>query len=234
MDRIDPRRLIGLLLALNLGVFLAGMAMQSWSPPSATPLVFNADKIRLLAVPAAYAPLPPAPETSPTPPPPASDAMADAANPRCLSWKSLDAAGLVAVEAHLKQLGIATKAYDFELANEAGKKLGWWVYLPPVANHAALQATIEEVRSLGVTDYAPVRGGAMRDALSLGAFANLAKAREHAAHLADKGIKGVRYAPRPEIGAVRLIISETLAASALPNLDADWPNGLQPIRCSQP
>ncbi len=234
MDRIDPRRLIGLLLALNLGVFLAGMAMQSWSPPASTPLVFNADKIRLLAAPAAYAPQPPAPETSPTPTPPAPEALADATNPRCLSWKSLDAAALVAVEAHLKQLGIVTKAYDFELANEAGKKLGWWVYLPPAANNAALQATIEEVRRLGVTDYAPVRGGAMRDALSLGAFANLAKARQHAAYLADKGIKGVQYAPRPDAGPVHLVMAESLPASALPNPEAAWPNGLQPMRCSQP
>ena len=45
------RKLIGLLLALNLGVFLAGMAMQYGSPAARAPLVFNAEKITLLAAP---------------------------------------------------------------------------------------------------------------------------------------------------------------------------------------
>lgn len=228
-------RLIGLLLTLNLGVFLAGMALQYLSPAARAPLVFNAEKITLLAPPAASFSRPAVAEKvlAPIPPLSPSETVVDS-NPRCLSWTSLDAAGLTAIEAHLKQAGIAANAYDLELENEAGSKLGWWVFLPPSEHDAALQATIDEVRRLGVTDYAPVRGGSMRNALSLGAFAKLAQAREHAARLAKKGIKGVKFGPRPAAGVVRLVFSDQIADSALPKSAAGWPNGLQPSRCALP
>jgi len=239
MDRtvIGSRKLIGFLLALNLGVFLAGMALQYWSPVVRAPLVFNAEKITLLAVPTVSSAqtqavekvvdpgVQPNPQTSP---PPTQSETEVEANPRCLSWKSLDAKTLMAIEAHLKQAGIAANAYEFELL----KKLGWWVFLPPAENKEALQAMIDEVRRLGVTDYAAVRGGPMLNALSLGAFAKLAQAREHAARLSKKGIKGVQFGPRPEAGEVRLLLSESVPGSALAKTGSGWPNGLQPERCT--
>lgn len=238
---IGMSRLIGLLLTLNLGVFLSGMALQYWSPAARAPLVFNAEKITLLAPPAVSASsrlvaIEKRVQTEVQPDLPAapSETTVVEANSRCLSWASLDAAGLTVIEAHLKQAGIAANAYDLELESEAGSKLGWWVFLPPSENDAALQATIDEVRRLGVTDYAPVRGGSMRNALSLGAFAKLAQAREHAARLAKKGIKGVKFGPRPAAGTVRLVFSDQIADSALPKSAAGWPNGLQPLRCGSP
>lgn len=237
MDRtgIGSRKLIGLLLALNLGVFLAGMAFQYGSPAARAPLVFNAEKITLLAVPTVTSTQVPAAETAVAPgvqasPAPAQSETGIAASPRCLSWKSLDAEGLISIEAHLKQIGIASNAYDIELA----KKLGWWVYLPPVENKEALQATIDEVRRLGVLDYAVVRGGSMRNALSLGAFAKLAQAREHALGLSKKGIKGVKFGPRPEAGEARLVFSESIPIGALAKAESGWPSGLPPTRCVLP
>lgn len=219
---------IGLLLALNVGVFLAGMAMQNWSPAARAPLVFNAEKIRLLAVPSGADVRRAVASQSETP---ASVAAPVEAGPkgamRCLSWSSMDAAGLAAIEARLKQLGIAANRYDIELE----KALGWWVYLPPAANDAALQASIEEVRRLGITDYAPVRSGSLRNALSLGALGNLAQARAHAARLTDKGVKGVKFGPRPESGVARLVFTAALADADLPNPDTVWPDGLRPERC---
>lgn len=226
MDRagIGSYKLIGLLLAVNLGVFLAGMAMQRWMPAAPAPLVFNAEKIRLLALPAgANARLAA----------PAPDAAVKS-HPRCLSWRTLDADGLAAIEAHLAQAGISADAYDIELENEPGKKLGWWVFLPPLKGKVALQAAIDELRGLGVDDYAPVRGGSMRNAISLGAFAKLVQAREHAAKLSGKGIKGVKYGPRPETGAARLAFSAAVPETALANANTDWPNALTPARCATP
>jgi hypothetical protein len=93
---------------------------------------------------------------------------------------------------------------------------------------------VDEVRRLGVTDYAAVRGGSMLNALSLGAFAKLAQTREHAAKLVKKGIKGVKFGPRPESGEARLVFSESVPSSALPKPEAGWPSGLQPERCALP
>ena len=44
------RKLIGLLLALNLGVLLAGLALHFWPASDSPSASFNADKIRLLAL----------------------------------------------------------------------------------------------------------------------------------------------------------------------------------------
>ena len=45
------RKLIGLLLALNLGMLVVGLAWQFAARESSQPLIFNADKIRLLDLP---------------------------------------------------------------------------------------------------------------------------------------------------------------------------------------
>ena len=234
MDRIGARmrKLISLLLALNLGVFLAGMALQHWSPDASAPMVFNADKIRLLALPAppVRTPNQTAPELPPEKLADAPDAPRPEANARCLSWTSLDAAGVKAVETRLRQAGVAVNAYDIKLE----QKLGWWVFLPPLDDAAEAQTRIDQIRLLGITDYATVRGGAMRNALSLGAFTTLAQARAHRAMLSGKGVEGVQYSPRPEAGLARLVFAETVADDALPDLLVAWPEGLRPTRCTLP
>lgn len=228
MDRagLESRKLIGLLLALNLGVFLAGMALQQWTPSARAPLVFNAEKITLLAPQSASEAHAASSEKQPEP----GEARV-ASSSRCLSWRSLDAEGLAAIEAHLGKAGIAANAYSIELENKLEKNLGWWVFLPPMPDKAALQQSIEELARLGVTDYAPVRGGSMRNALSLGAFEKLSQARERAVGLASKGLKGVKFGPRPGAGMVRLLFSDAVADNELPSLEAGWPSGVQPASC---
>jgi hypothetical protein len=141
-------------------------------------------------------------------------------------WSRLDPAGLRVVEAHLSAAGISNGDYAINLE----QKLGWWVFLPPLDGEVAAQAMIEEIVRLGIKDYALVRGGSMRNAISLGAFASLAKAREHAAGLSAKGVEQVQFGPRPESGTARLILSETLAEARINKLAA-WPKGLQPAGC---
>lgn len=234
MDRagLESRKLIGLLLALNLGVFLAGMALQQWSPSARAPLVFNAEKISLLAAPSAAEAFPASDEKKMGLNVAETSAEGDAiSRSRCLSWRSLDAEGLAAIEAHLGKAGIAANVYSIELDNKLEKNLGWWVFLPPMPDKDALQATIDEVVRLGVADFAPVRGGSMRNALSLGAFEKLSQARERAVGLASKGIRGVKFGPRPGAGMVRLLFSDAVAGNELPSLEIGWPSGLQPTGC---
>lgn len=233
--RASALKLLGLMLALNVGVLLAGLAMQYWSPAAPAPLVFNAEKIHLLASPTPFEreivgvdqlAAPANPLIAVVPP----SGAGDASNLRCLSWEALDSDALTEAEAYLQKIGIATDDYRIEL----DKTLGWWVFLRPFKDKAELDAMIEAVRRLGVNDLAPVRGGSMRNALSLGAFATLAQARAHAASLGKKGVKEVKYGPRPESGVARLIISESISDTLLSNAESGWPKGLQPSRCAQP
>jgi len=235
------RKLIGLLLALNLGMLVVGLAWQFAAREAPQPVVFNAEKIRLLDLP-------------PSPQPDEANTAADVviqtpavvapeekaqeptpiANLRCFSWEKLDAAGWRAVEAYLKQIGIKPGAYSIDLE----KKLGWWVFLPPLADAEAGQARMDQIIQLGIKDYAQVRSGPMRSALSLGAFSKSAQAREHAAFLTAKGLKDIEFGPRLESGVARLTFSSSISDAELENmaaqLKAGWPNGLQPATCALP
>jgi hypothetical protein len=227
MDRPGSglRRLVGLLLVLNLGVLGFGFGAEYWRGQSAPPLTFNADKIRLVSEPgpqlqAAAKPVAPAQE------PPAETEVESA--PGCLAWKGLDADDLAEVEADLKRAGVAASGYDLTL----GKKLGWWVFLPPQQDAEALRATMKAIRAKGVEDLAAVRSGSMANAISLGVFPTLQRARARAAQMAGKGIAGVRYAPRPGAGEVRLHLDAKLSRDVVAKIGDAWSSKLRPRACS--
>lgn len=227
------RRLIGLLLALNVGVMLAGLALQYWSGQTPAPTLFNADKIRQLDLSLSSQPLVNAiAEPAPPPADAAASAPAEPVAPaaplsRCLQWPSLDVAAFRSIERYLAQSGIAVE--DAEPVLE--KTLGWWVFLPPQENQTEMQASVDEITRLGITDFALVRGGSMRNAVSLGAFARAGQARQHVANLSRKGVKGMQYGPRPEAGQARLQLPASLADSRLEKLLASWPREVRPMPC---
>lgn len=219
-------RWLGLLLLLNVAVFLAGLGMDAWLSRPGPTLEFNADKVRLLESPQAV------PAASMSAPPPAAPAQAAAraeSTPACLRWPRLDADGLVAVEAHLDRLGVAAAQREFRLE----RPLGWWVYLPPLADADALRAALEELSAKGVRDFAAVRGGRLANAVSLGVFPSLEKARAHAAALEAKGLRGLRHGPRPEAGSVRLYWRAQADSVSAPALLQGWPQGLGPTVCEE-
>lgn len=232
MDRPGSgfRRLVGLLLALNLGVLAAGLGFTYWPRQTEAPPEFNGEKVKFLATPEdVVATRPPAePPADAAPAPAQPDAGADV--PLCLNWKSLDADQFLAVEAHLKQLGIPADGYLLALP----ARLGWWVYLPPQRDAEALRVAMEDLRQKGVKDMAQVRGGKLSNAISLGAFPTVRKAREHAASLAAKGVAGLKLGPRPEAGEVRLTLTDAASANAADALAGDWPQGLKPGVCPAP
>ena len=235
MDRPGSgmRRLIGLLLALNLAVLAVGLGFSFWPVKPAPTLEFNADKVQQLSTPEPVKPASPAPAPSavaPEPPAQPAEPTQAAATPHppvCLSWPSLDADTLQGVLGHLKQIGLPPGGYDLRL----DQRLGWWVYLPPFKDAQAQNAALDDARHKGVTDLAPVRGGKLANAVSLGAFPSLEKARAHAEALAAKGLKGMKYGPRPEAGPVRLVLDRPPVAKVVEGLGKDWPAGVKPGRC---
>ncbi len=224
MDRpgFGLRRLTGLLLVLNLGMLAGGLGVRFWPASTQTTLEFNADKVRLLGA------APSVPTSRHGNPEPSVAAVPATEAPNCLSWPSLDADKLAALEAHLKALGLKPKNYELRLA----RRLGWWVFLPPQGSQAGVRAAMDEARRLGITDMAAVREGPLANALSLGAFADLEKARLHAAMLMEKGLRGVRFGPRPGAGEVRLLLSGPLPAGGPVWTEAAWPADLQPGKCA--
>jgi len=225
MDRpgLGLRRLTLFLLVLNAGVLVAGWGGSVWRGQGTPPVSFNADKIRLLddVVPAKLAE--PVSDPSPAEPEAATQPL-----PPCPAWAVLDADGVAQVEAHMRQAGVADNDYDLQV----DMRLGWWVYIPPLENFAALQVVIEDARAKGVKDLAPVRSGSMLNALALGTFGNYDGARRHSQEMLKKGLRDVRFAPRPGAGAVRLVVVRD-SPNLQQALTGTWPPGMEPTACTK-
>ncbi|MDD5388426.1 MAG: SPOR domain-containing protein [Gallionellaceae bacterium] len=230
-------RLIGLLALLNGVVLIAGLSMEQVRGKPGVLVDFNADKVRLLGRVERQEPAPAnmvktaddaeSPEAT-VAPPRALVTAAATTSPRCLAWPALDDGLLGEIETRLQGAGITAARYDIHL----DKRLGWWVYLPPFAEAEAMQAAIDEVRQKGVNDFAPVRGGEMKNAISLGAFPTRAKAQAQLERLRKLGVQGLRMGPRPKSGSARLSIASAVPDAQLAGLSAGWGKGRAPAACA--
>ncbi|MDP2431886.1 MAG: SPOR domain-containing protein [Pseudomonadota bacterium] len=216
-------RLLGLLALLNVLVLVAGGGLEAMRAKPGTLLDFNADKVRLLGR-VELPETPPARVAEPVEP----LAMPQSSVSRCLSWPELDGGLLEEIESRMKGAGIAVTDYELRL----GKRLGWWVYLPPFADAEAMRAAIEDASRKGVKDIAPVRGGDLRNAVSLGAFPSLEKARVQEKKLRSLGLEGMRAGPRPTSGHATLVIAAAVAETGLAGLDEGWGKGRAPLACA--
>jgi hypothetical protein len=224
MDRpgLGLRRLIGLLLILNLGILVAGWAGGVWQGQGKPLVDFNAEKIQLLED------VLPGTKTMPRQVSTGAQNSTLKGAESCQAWASLDADGVAQVQAHLRQLGVADADYDLVVE----MRLGWWVYIPPLENTAALRVVIEDARAKGVKDMAPILSGGMVNALALGTFPTMDGARKHSQDMLKKGLRGVRYGPRPGAGVSRLVTVRD--SSALRRAFASpWPAGLGPNACQK-
>ena len=226
-------RLIGLLVLLNGVVLAAGLSLEQLRGQDNSELgEFNADKVRLLgrverweAAPAKVAEAASA-EAGGAPAP--QTAEAPSAKARCLSWPALNDALLGEIEARLQGAGIVPSSYAIHLQ----QRLGWWVYLPPFANTEAMLAAIDAARQKGVKDLAPVRGGVRVNAVSLGAFPTLAKARMQMEKLRALGVEGARLGPRPNSGGARLAIAGDVPEAQLARLGEGWSQAPAAVACA--
>lgn len=223
-------RLMGLLALLNAMLLIVGLGMEQVRGQPSALVDFNADKVRLLGW-AEQAQAPPVVEVAgagEAAAEPEAVAEAVAPRPRCLAWSRLDEGLLGEIEARLRGAGIPAARYDIHLQ----KRLGWWVYLAPFADAEAMQAGIDAARQKGVKDLAPVRGGEMENAVSLGTFPTLAKARVQLEQLRALGVPGVRMGPRPKSGSARLVVADNVAEAKLAGLDEGWGKGHAPTVCA--
>ena len=218
-------RLILLLVVANAVVLLAGLSLERLHGQSPAPVGFNADKLRLLGrvEPATVTVVPPRTLAAPL--------------SRCFYWPDLDDELLREIESRMQVASLSASEYDIRLQ----QPLGWWVYLPPFSDVAAMQAAIVAATLKGVKDIAPVRVGKLERALSLGAFPTLASARAEMERLSRLGVQGLRVGPRvgrsegasQKSGGASLIISETVPQAKLSGFGGNWSRHV-PLPCAAP
>jgi hypothetical protein len=118
----------------------------------------------------------------------AAQAPAKPGAPVCLEWGDFSGPDLARATAALAALQLADKLSQRQIERD----IGYWVYIPPLRNRAAVNRKIAELKKLGIREYFVVQvSGHWLNAISLGIF----KSREAAQNfLHDLQAKGVHTA----------------------------------------
>jgi len=109
----------------------------------------------------------------------------------CLEWGDFSGPDLTRAAAALSALQLADKLSQRQIERD----IGYWVYIPPLRNKAAVNRKIAELKVLGIREYFVVQtSGHWLNAISLGVF----KTRDAAQNfLHDLQAKGVHT---PQVG----------------------------------
>jgi hypothetical protein len=184
-----------LLLVLNAALFaflLWGGALTQESANLQPPL--NPEKIKLLgfsppappsAVAAASAPASHAQASAPAASAPASLVQAQP-SATCLEWGEFSGADLARADASLAGLNLGPGL----IRREVEHSIGYWVYIPPLKNHAAVNEKIARLKKLGIKEFFVVQEkGKWLDAISLNVFKTEDQAKKFLDHLRSVGVK---------------------------------------------
>lgn len=142
---------------------------------------------------------PPAPAKAPEPAPAAAAPPALPRTGGCVAIGVLTEADAVRAQAALDAVApnlTITMIREDDITS-------WWVYLPPAPGDLARR--VAELRSSGVKDIYVMPDGNWRGAISLGLFRQEELAVALARAITDRGVRGVRVAPRgPNPGRLQL------------------------------
>lgn len=98
--------------------------------------------------------------------------------PVCLEWGDFSGADLTRATAALSALQLGDKLSQYQVEHA----IGYWVYIPPLRNKAAVTQKVAQIKARGVEEYFVVSdAGPWLNAISLGVF----KTREAAQNFLD-------------------------------------------------
>lgn len=118
----------------------------------------------------------------------AAPSAAKPGTPVCLEWGDFSGPDLARATAALSALQLADKLSQRQIERD----IGYWVYIPPLRNRAAVNRKIAELKTLGIREYFVVQAsGHWLNAISLGVFKTPDAAQNF---LQDLNAKGVRTA----------------------------------------
>ena len=111
----------------------------------------------------------------------------------CLEWGDFSTSDLARATAALSALKLADKISQRQIERD----IGYWVYIPPLKNKAAVNRKIAELKALGVREYFVVQiSGHWLNAISLGIFKTRDAAQNFLHVLHTKGVRTARVGER--------------------------------------
>ena len=123
----------------------------------------------------------------------AASAAEKSGRPVCLEWGDFSGPDLARITEALSALQLADKLSQ----RQVERVIGYWVYIPPLKNRAAINRKITELKMLGVNEYFVVQNsGHWQNAISLGAFKSREAAQNFFHDIQEKGVRTARLGER--------------------------------------
>lgn len=155
-------------------------------------------------------------------------------NVSCLEWGEFSGADLARATAVLSELQLGDKSSQRQIE----RNIGYWVYIPPVKDKAAIARKIVQLKARGIMEYFVVpEAGPWQNAISLGVF----KTQEAAQNFLDdlRSAKGVQNAQMGERASkLRMIVFllsgvDAATESRLNGVQKDFPGSeLKNVPCT--
>jgi len=195
---------LGALLVANIILFAMmrwGGALTEDADASLMQIPFNAEKIKLVnevtpnSFPVAESA---ASQVTEAPVSPASILSSELATipqstKRCMEWGEFSGRALADVQAGLSTLNLGEKL-SHRIVERTG---GFWVYIPPLKNHAEVLIKIDQLKRRNVEDYFVVQEeGAWLNTISLGVFRTEEAAQKFLVTLREKGVRSAKVGER--------------------------------------
>jgi len=137
--------------------------------------------------------------------------------PVCLEWGEFSGPDLARATAALSAMKLGDKLSQRQIDRE----IGYWVYMPPLRNKAAVNRKIGELKALGINDYFVVQGaGRWRNAISLGVFKTHDAAQNFLHALNARGVRTARVGERLSKVKVTLFLFNGVDAATQAKLGA--------------
>ncbi len=227
--------IVGLLLLANLALF----AWMRWGAAltvdaNAVQPALNAEKVRLLDMqPAVSSPAAAALVTKTAVSMPASEPSAVAvlavsapvaatpvAPPKeagCAEWGEFSGTDLARAQQALSELKLGDRLTQRNVEHSHG----YWVYIPPLRNHAEVERKIAQLKERGVKDYFVAQEeGKWSHAISLGVFKTEEAAQRHLVSLRAKGVRSAKVGERMSKLKFVVFVLKGLDAGSMAKVEA--------------
>lgn len=139
----------------------------------------------------------------------------------CVEWGPMSEADRVRAQARLDPLDLGKLMTQKKVEVIAN----YWVFIPPLANRAAVDSRVAELKADGLKDVAPVDLGPQRLAISLGVFRTEEAAQARLAALQAQGVNTAKVGSRAQsVQQTVLVVRDppTQVMAKLKELQADF------------
>lgn len=220
-----------ILLAAN-AVFFAAMqwgGLLTAEPESPVLPVLHEEKIRLLDAP--RVPAQSAPAAASAVPAAVSAPAADAR--ACMEWGEFSGTDLARATTALSALHLGNRLGQ----REVEYNIGYWVYIPPLKDKAAVAQKIEQLKARGVEEYFVVQeAGAWLNAISLGVFKTREAAQNFVSQLRAMDVRSAQVGERnSRLKATVFVLNgpDVATAEKLAAMQKDFPDSeVRQVSCT--